>query len=70
MNATVAPALRLKIQGMDCGSCAQTIEQAVRTVPGIATVRVDFTTETLEATGSATSGSCGARRRADPEDTD
>ena len=54
MNATVAPALRLKIQGMDCGSCAQTIEQAVRTVPGIATVRVDFTTETLEATGSAT----------------
>jgi Cd2+/Zn2+-exporting ATPase len=40
---------------MDCGSCALTIEQAVRAVPGIATVRVDFTTETLEATGSATS---------------
>ncbi len=55
MNATVSPAVRLKIQGMDCGSCALTIEQAVRTVPGIATVRVDFTTETLEATGSATS---------------
>ncbi len=55
MNATVSPAVRLKIQGMDCGSCALTIEQAVRAVPGIATVRVDFTTETLEATGSATS---------------
>lgn len=55
MNATVSPAVRLKIQGMDCGSCALTIEQAVRTVPGITTVRVDFTTETLEATGSASS---------------
>ena len=54
MNATVSPAVRLKIQGMDCGSCALTIEQAVRAVPGIATVRVDFTTETLEATGTAT----------------
>jgi heavy metal translocating P-type ATPase len=53
MNATVSPAIRLKIQGMDCGSCALTIEQAVRAVPGIASVRVDFTTETLEATGSA-----------------
>jgi len=55
MNAIVTPAVRLKIQGMDCGSCALTIEQAVRAVPGITTVRVDFTTETLEATGSATS---------------
>ncbi len=53
MNGTVSPAIRLKIQGMDCGSCALTIEQAVGTVPGIDTVRVDFTTETLEATGSA-----------------
>ena len=61
MNATVAPALRLKIQGMDCGSCAQTIEKAVSTVPGITTVRVDFTTETLEATGSATRDQIEAR---------
>jgi len=63
MNATVSPALRLKIQGMDCGSCAQTIEQAVSTVPGITTVRVDFTTETLEATGSATRDQIEARVR-------
>ena len=61
MNATVSPAVRLKIQGMDCGSCALTIEQAVRAVPGIATVRVDFTTETLEATGSATRDQIEAR---------
>jgi Cd2+/Zn2+-exporting ATPase len=63
MNATVSPAVRLKIQGMDCGSCALTIEQAVRAVPGIATVRVDFTTETLEATGSATRDQIEARVR-------
>jgi len=63
MDATAAPAVRLKIQGMDCGSCALTIEQAVRAVPGIATVRVDFTTETLEATGSASRDQIEARVR-------
>ncbi len=61
MNATVSPAVRLKIQGMDCGSCALTIEQAVKAVPGIDSVRVDFTTETLEATGSATRDQIEAR---------
>jgi Cd2+/Zn2+-exporting ATPase len=61
MNATLSPAVRLKIQGMDCGSCALTIEQAVRAVPGITSVRVDFTTETLEATGSATRDQIEAR---------
>ncbi|MEZ5564705.1 MAG: cation transporter [Gammaproteobacteria bacterium] len=61
MNATVSPAIRLKIQGMDCGSCALTIEQAVKTVPGIDSVRVDFTTETLEATGSASRDQIEAR---------
>jgi len=63
MNANVSPAVRLKIQGMDCGSCALTIEQAVRTVPGIASVRVDFTTETLEATGSASRDQIESRVR-------
>ncbi len=61
MNALVSPAIRLKIQGMDCGSCAMTIEQAVRSVPGITAVRVDFTTETLEASGSATRDQIAAR---------
>ena len=61
MNALVSPAIRLKIQGMDCGSCAMTIEQAVRSVPGITAVRVDFTTETLEASGSATRDQIEAR---------
>jgi Zn2+/Cd2+-exporting ATPase len=38
---------------MDCGSCALTIEQAVRRVQGVQRVRVDFTTEALEAQGEA-----------------
>jgi Cd2+/Zn2+-exporting ATPase len=56
MNTTVAPtgtSLRLKIGGMDCGSCALTLEQALRSVPGVTAVSVNFTTETLEAAGSA-----------------
>ncbi|MCB1596442.1 MAG: cation-translocating P-type ATPase, partial [Gammaproteobacteria bacterium] len=56
MNTTAAPngpGLRLKIGGMDCGSCALTLEQALRTLPGITAVNVNFTTETLEASGSA-----------------
>ena len=56
MNTTVAPTgpgLRLKIGGMDCGSCALTLEQALRGLPGVTAVKVNFTTETLEATGSA-----------------
>ena len=54
MNTTVAPTgpgLRLKIGGMDCGSCAITLEQALRSLPGVTAVNVNFTTETLEATG-------------------
>ncbi|MCL4779614.1 MAG: cation-translocating P-type ATPase [Gammaproteobacteria bacterium] len=56
MNTTVAPtgpSLRLKIGGMDCGSCALTLEQALRSLPGVTAVKVNFTTETLEASGSA-----------------
>jgi len=71
MNATATGAtsaapdagLRLKISGMDCGSCALTIEQAVRGLPGVASVRVDFTTETLEATGTASRDVVEARVR-------
>lgn len=56
MNTTVAPtgpSLRLKIGGMDCGSCALTLEQALRSLPGVTAVKVNFTTEMLEASGSA-----------------
>lgn len=59
-TTTLAPtahdsgSLRLKIAGMDCGSCAQTIEKAVGNLPGVDTVRVDFTTEVLNASGQVT----------------
>ncbi|MFQ5635488.1 MAG: cation transporter, partial [Gammaproteobacteria bacterium] len=43
--------LRLKIAGMDCGSCAMTIESSMRQLRGVADVCVSFTTETLEVSG-------------------
>ena len=58
MHATTAtqPAsatpLRLKIAGMDCGSCALTIENSMRQLPGVSDVAVSFTTETMELTGT------------------
>lgn len=45
--------LRARLAGMDCGSCALTIEDGLRKVPGVRRVSVDFTTETLEVEGSA-----------------
>lgn len=53
--------LRLKIHGMDCGSCADTIERALQGLPGVTRVRVEFTTETLEIQGSATREQIAAR---------
>jgi Zn2+/Cd2+-exporting ATPase len=55
---TVAPAekagsiLRGKITGMDCGSCALTIEGGLRQLPGVTRVAVDFTTEAVEVEGT------------------
>ncbi len=46
-----ADILRAKITGMDCGSCALTIEDGLRKLPGVRRVAVDFTTETLEVEG-------------------
>ncbi|MGH8170144.1 MAG: cation transporter, partial [Steroidobacteraceae bacterium] len=46
-----AAILRAKITGMDCGSCALTIEDGLRKLPGVRRVAVDFTTETLEVEG-------------------
>ena len=44
--------LRVKIAGMDCGSCALTIENSIRQLSGVESVAVSFTTETMEVTGS------------------
>lgn len=45
--------LRAKITGMDCGSCALSIEAGLRQLPGVRRASVDFTTETLEIQGAA-----------------
>lgn len=48
------PMLRVKIAGMDCGSCALTIENSIRQLPGVKSASVSFTTESLELQGDAT----------------
>jgi Cd2+/Zn2+-exporting ATPase len=45
---------RARITGMDCGSCALTIEDGLRKVAGVRAVAVDFTTESLEINGAIT----------------
>ncbi len=58
--AAVNP-LRVKIAGMDCGSCAMTIENSMRQLPGVEAVTVSFTTESMELTGSPTLASIEQR---------
>lgn len=43
---------RWKVAGMDCGSCALTIESALARLPGVRRVKVDFTSESLEVEGT------------------
>jgi Cd2+/Zn2+-exporting ATPase len=43
---------KVKIVGMDCGSCAMTIENSMRQLDGIEDVSVSFTTETMELIGN------------------
>src|SRR5215469_17625945 len=56
-------ALRARIAGMDCGSCALTIEDGLRQLPGARRVTVDFTTESLEIEGEVSRASVEHRLR-------
>jgi Cd2+/Zn2+-exporting ATPase len=47
-----AEPLVVKIAGMDCGSCALTIENSIRKLPGVEQADVSFTTETMEVAGN------------------
>ena len=49
--STAAEPLQVKIAGMDCGSCAMTIENSMRQLSGVNDVSVSFTTETMEIDG-------------------
>ncbi len=53
-GAQSASRLRVKIAGMDCGSCAMTIENSMRQLRGVESVSVSFTTESMELVGAAT----------------
>jgi Cd2+/Zn2+-exporting ATPase len=55
--------LRAKIKGMDCGSCALTIEAGLRQLPGVQRASVDFTTETIEVEGTASRSQVEQRLR-------
>ncbi len=46
-----APDFRFKVSGMDCASCAKTIEKGVGELDGVLDVHVNFTAETLEGHG-------------------
>ncbi len=44
--------LKVKIVGMDCGSCAITIENSMKQLDGVKSADVSFTTETMEVDGN------------------
>ena len=54
-------ALKLRIGGMDCGSCAMTIENGIRQVPGVKDVAVSFTTEVMDVTGDVSHDDIASR---------
>ncbi|SDC57086.1 Cd2+/Zn2+-exporting ATPase [Terribacillus halophilus] len=39
-----SPIMTYNVSGMDCGACAKTIEKAVRMLPGVQSVKVQFST--------------------------
>jgi heavy metal translocating P-type ATPase len=53
MKHRTAPALRLGVEGMNCGSCVRRVEQALAAVPGVAAASVNLATReaTLEFDG-------------------
>jgi len=53
--------LKVKIVGMDCGSCAMTIENSMRQLDGVADVSVSFTTETMELSGDVNESAVESR---------
>jgi Cd2+/Zn2+-exporting ATPase len=46
-------ARRFRVEGMDCGACAKTVEQAVAALPGVHSAQVSFGNGTLAVAGDA-----------------
>ncbi len=60
-EATTPANLKVKIVGMDCGSCAMTIENSMRQLAGVEDANVSFTTETMAVTGDISIETVSAR---------
>ena len=48
-----AGARRFRVDGMDCGACAKTVEQAVAALPGVTSAQVSFGNGTMAVAGEA-----------------
>ena len=46
--------IRLSVSGMSCAGCVGTVEEALRTVPGVSEASVNFAEHTAQVQGSAT----------------
>lgn len=47
-TATVpANALKMRVEGMDCGACAIKVENALKRLPGVSDINMNYSTETL-----------------------
>jgi len=56
---------RFRVDGMDCASCAEKIDRAVRRLPGIADVRVSVVAGTLTVTHDEEADLAGLARKVD-----
>ena len=45
---------RFRVEGMDCGACAKTVEQAVGALPGVTSAQVSFGNGTMAVAGDVT----------------
>ncbi len=50
-SQSAAPEYVFRVRGMDCTSCAQTVETGVRQLPGVDVCSLNFTTEKLRIRG-------------------
>ena len=48
-QATASPgsALKMRVEGMDCGACAIKVENAIKRLPGVGEIAMNYATETL-----------------------
>jgi Zn2+/Cd2+-exporting ATPase len=58
--APAVDALRFRVEGLDCASCARTVEKAVAGLPGVQGAQVSFGSGTLAVTGAVDEGALRA----------